>query len=413
MGQSAAIYLGLRYSRAKHGSKFTRFINRFAFAGIVVGVAALIVVSSVMNGFEQQLKQRILGVVPQLTVSSANTAGISATDTFIRQLPALPGERAKVPQVSSAGVVQSGGQLRPVLIQGLFPEVAGAAVQWQPLQQHLQFGEIERLQAGGYGVLIGQALAQQLDVWPGDSIRVIAAAGGVYTPLGLMPAQRQFTIVGIVAMQSEADGQLLVMHGSDAARLLRLPDSQVSNVRYYFTDPFQAISAAEYLQQQLGPDFNVRSWRSQYGELFDAVNMEKRMVGLMLGLIIAVAAFNIVSALMMLIQDKQTDIAILQTMGMRKSGIYQMFLMQGLTNGVIGSLLGLTAGVLLAGNLNQVLSLLQVDLSFTGQAGLPVLMQPEQIVTIVLAALLLTLLATLYPAWRASQTQPARALTYE
>jgi len=204
-----------------------------------------------------------------------------------------------------------------------------------------------------------------------------------------------------------------VMHGSDAARLLRLPDSQVSNVRYYFTDPFQAISAAEYLQQQLGPDFNVRSWRSQYGELFDAVNMEKRMVGLMLGLIIAVAAFNIVSALMMLIQDKQTDIAILQTMGMRKSGIYQMFLMQGLTNGVIGSLLGLTAGVLLAGNLNQVLSLLQVDLSFTGQAGLPVLMQPEQIVTIVLAALLLTLLATLYPAWRASQTQPARALTYE
>ncbi|WP_339877626.1 lipoprotein-releasing ABC transporter permease subunit [Pseudidiomarina gelatinasegens] len=413
MFKPAALFLGIRYSRARHGNRFTRFINRFALAGILIGVAALIIVSSVMNGFEAQLKQRILGVVPQLTITSNSTAGISDWQQLAASIPKLPGQRALVPQVGSAGVVQSSGQLRPVYIQGLFPDAADAREQFQPLNDNILYGSLNALQEGSYSVVLGQTLAQQLDVWPGDSIRVIAAAGGIYTPLGLMPAQRQFTVAGIVAMQSEADKQLLIMHGADAARLLRLPQGHVSALRFYFKDPFNALTAEPQLKAHLDSTLTTHTWREQYGELFDAVSMEKRMVGLMLGLIIAVAAFNIVSALMMVIQDKRSDIAILQTMGMRRGHLYLMFMIQGLANGVVGALVGLLLGVTGASYVNEILSALQVDLSFTGQAGLPVLMQSEQIITIVLAAMLLTLLATFYPAWRASQILPAEALRYE
>ncbi|OZB02714.1 MAG: hypothetical protein B7X54_10765 [Idiomarina sp. 34-48-12] len=389
MFKPAAFFLGLRYSRARHGNRFTRFINRFALAGILIGVAALIIVSSVMNGFEQQLKQRILGVVPQLTVTEAESQQVSNWQQLAKRIPPLTEQIGVVPQVSSAGVVQSSGELRPVVLQGLFPDVADADVQWQPLRQHLLYGNLSALTEGSYQVILGQALAQQLDVWPGDTIRVIAAAGGVYTPLGLMPAQRQFKVAAIVAMQSEADSHLLVMHGADAARLLRLPPNHVSALRFYFTDPFAALIAEQDVQAALGDNVTTQTWREQYGELFDAVSMEKRMVGLMLSLIIAVAAFNVVSALMMVIQDKRA------------------------TSGIIGSVVGLLIGTGVAANLNEILTVLQIDLSFTGQAGLPVLMASGQITFIVLAAIALTLLATLYPAWRASQILPAQALRYE
>jgi len=413
MFKPAAFFLGLRYSRARHGNRFTRFINRFALAGILIGVAALIIVSSVMNGFEQQLKQRILGVVPQLTVAEAQSQMVSDWQQLAQHIPPLEQQIGVVPQVSSAGVVQSGGQLRPVVIQGLFPDTKDADVQWQPLREHLVYGNISALTVGSYHLILGQALAQQLDVWPGDTIRVIAAAGGVYTPLGLMPAQRQFKVAAIVAMQSEADSHLLVMHGVDAARLLRLPPNHVSALRFYFADPFAALGAEQEIQEILGDTVTTQTWREQYGELFDAVSMEKRMVGLMLSLIIAVAAFNVVSALMMVIQDKRSDIAILQTMGLRRSHLYIMFMVQGATSGVIGSVIGLLLGIGVAANLNELMALLQIDLSFTGQAGLPVLMKATQISLIVVAAMVLTLLATLYPAWRASQVLPAQALRYE
>lgn len=413
MFKPAALFLGFRYSRARHGNKFTRFINRFALAGILIGVAALIIVSSVMNGFEQQLKQRILGVVPQLLVQADTGGSVANWADLAQKVPPLTGQIAAVPQVGSAGVVQSSGQLRPIYIQGLFPDAKDAAIQRQPLQTYQVYGDVNQLEAGAYRVILGQALAQELGVWPGDVIRVIAAAGGVYTPLGLMPAQRQFTVAAIVGMQSEADSQLLVMHGADAARLLRLPQDHVSAVRYYFSDPFMALKVEPQVQAALPAGYTTQSWRAQYGELFDAVSMEKRMVGLMLGLIIAVAAFNIVSALMMVIQDKRADIAILQTMGLRRSHLHMMFMVQGLINGVLGSIIGLAIGLLVGSYLNEIIQAVGIDLSFAGQLGLPVLMQPLQIATIVFAAMALTLLATLYPAWRASRVLPAEALRYE
>src|SRR5690554_3140072 len=268
MFKPAALFLGIRFSRARHGNRFTRFINRFALAGILIGVAALIIVSSVMNGFENQLKERILGVVPQLTISATKAPSIANWQQLAEQVPLLADQQGVVPQVGSAGVVQSNGKLRPVYIQGLFPDTEQAAVQWQPLREHLVYGNLNALKASSYSVVLGQALAQELSVWPGDSIRIIAAAGGVYTPLGLMPAQRQFTVAGIVAMQSEVDGQLLIMHGTDAARLLRLPAGDVSAVRYYFNDPFSALHAEATVQAAVGDDYETHSWREQYGELF-------------------------------------------------------------------------------------------------------------------------------------------------
>lgn len=410
---SAVFFIAKRFARSNYGNRFARFINRFSLAGIMLGVAALIVVGSVMNGFEQQLKDRILGVVPQLSVLPSQGIALSNWQPLADSLPALPQQTALLPQVLSAGVVQQQGQLKPVFIQGVFADYPGSAVQLDPLRNNLQFGNFEVLQPGSYRVLLGQQLATDLNVWPGDRVRVVAAAGGTYTPFGLVPSQRQFEVAGIVSMQSEADAQLVIMHGVDAARLLRLADDQVTALRYFFSEPFAALQGQQQLDAALPADYRSESWRQRYGELFDAVALEKTMINLMLGLIIAVAAFNIVSSLMMVIQDKQADIAILQTMGLRRRSLYWIFVLHGLRNGVVGGLLGCLLGMAVAFGINDLLWAFGVHTNFTADGGLPVLLVARQIVLIVATAMLLTLLATLYPAWRASRILPAEALRYE
>ena len=410
---SAVIFIAQRFGRSNSGNRFARFINRFSLAGIVLGVAALIVVGSVMNGFEQQLKDRILGVVPQLSVLPNEGMALADWQPLAASLPTLPQQTALLPQVLSAGVVQHQGQLKPIFIQGVFAEHPDSAVQLDPLRRQLQLGSFQALQPGSYQLLLGQQLATELSVWPGDRIRLVAAAGGTYTPFGLVPSQRQFTVAGIIAMQSEADAQLVVMHGVDAARLLRLGDDQITALRYFFSDPFAALKGQQQLDSALAGAYRSESWRQRYGELFDAVALEKTMISLMLGLIIAVAAFNIVSALMMMIQDKRADIAILQTMGLRRSSLYWIFVLNGLRNGIVGGLLGCGLGIAVALGINDLLWAFGVRTDFTASGGLPVLLVPQQIVLIVVTAMLLTLLATLYPAWRASRILPAEALRYE
>lgn len=410
MYQPLTLFLGLRYSRARHGQRFTRFIQRVSLVGIVVGVAALIVVGSVMNGFEGELKQRILTVVPQLEIRDEQ--GLSDWQQVADALPVQQGQQALLPEVTTAGVLQGPQQLQAVQVQGIFPNAAGAAVQLEPLQTHLNAGQLALVE-GQFNVVLGYALAQQLNVWPGQQLRLIAAGGGIYTPLGLLPAQRLVTVSGIVRMQSEADKHLLVMHGADLARILRMAPEQVSGLRYYFADPFQALDAAAQLEPELNDNLALTSWRDSYGHLFDAVSMEKRMVNLMLGLIIAVAAFNIISSLMMVVQDKRSDIAVLQTMGLAPFRVRRMVVLQGLVTGTLGSLVGLLLGLVVALNMNGLLQALGLDLSFAGPTGLPVIVDATQVAGTVLAALLLTFLATLFPAWQASRMLPAQALRYE
>ncbi|MBY6062781.1 lipoprotein-releasing ABC transporter permease subunit [Pseudidiomarina sediminum] len=412
MYQPFTLFLALRYGRARHGQGFTRFIQRVSLVGIVLGVAALIIVGSVMNGFENELKQRILSVVPQLEIRHEQGKGIENWQQLAAQLPEVTGQQAVVAEVSSAGVLQSAGKLQAVSVQGIFPEQAHSEVQLAPLQEHLRAGQID-LRAGDFHVVLGASLAQQLDVWPGQQLRLIAAGGGIYTPLGLLPAQRLVTVRAVVQLQSEADQHLVVMHGSDLARILRMAPQQVSGLRYYFNDPFQALPAVAPLQAAVAEPLVVESWRQQFGHLFDAVRMEKHMINLMLSLIVAVAAFNIVSSLMMVVQDKRADVAILQTMGLSAARVRRVVVLQGLATGVLGSCLGLALGLLISFFVNPIMTTLGIDLSFAGPQGLPVLIEPLQVAVIVLVALALTFLATLFPAWQASRMLPAHALRYE
>jgi len=415
MQRPLPVFLALRYSRSRSRSTFTRFISHFVAAGITLGVMALIIVTSVMNGFENELKARILGVVPQVTISpqqiSTQRPQALAEWQQLKQELHWPTQVQHVsPYVQSEGIAQGHSQLQAVLLQGIYPHLEPSQ---NILRERMLSGQIESLRAGEYRLIIGRPLAELLDAHVGDRIRITAAAGQQHTPLGVMPAQRQFSISGIFEVGADIDQQLVLMHGDDLARLLRYPPEQVSGLRLWLDDAFQSASVSQSLQAQLvDRELVVQDWQQRYGQLFAAVRMEKGMMMIMLGLIIIVAAFNAVSALIMLIQDKRSDIAILQTLGMGPQRIYATLVLQGMYSGVVGVVLGTVLGLVVSVSLNQLLTLLGIQIFSAGMA-LPVLINYAQVLQTGVAALLLTLLATLYPAWRAAQIQPAEILRYE
>lgn len=408
------VFLALRYSRSRERSSFTRFISRFVMAGIMLGVMALIIVMSVMNGFERELKTRILGIVPQVTLIDAQQSSLADWQGTAAQMQWPQQVQHVSPFVQSEGLVQGEGQMQAVMLQGIYPEHEPAN---SVLAAHLLMGRLTDLRPGEYRIFIGRPLAMQLDAHVGDRIRVTAAAGQQHTPIGVMPAQRQFTVAGVFEVGADIDRQLILMHGQDAARLFRFPEGNVSGIRLWLDDAFQARDVANQLERQiqqlqLDDQLLVRDWQERFGQLFAAVRMEKGMMMIMLGLIVAVAAFNAVSALVMLIQDKRSDIAVLQTLGLARSRLYQTLVIQGMYSGVVGITLGAILGVLLTYGLNPILMGLGIDIFMQGQA-MPFEVRWGQIVEIVLAALVLTMIATLYPAWRAARIQPAEILRYE
>lgn len=403
-------FIGYRYWRARKANAFASFITLFAVSGIFLGVAALIVVSSVMNGLEGQLKQRILGAVPQLTVYSQ--APLTDWTMQEKALKALPGVLGVTPSITTQAMVQSAANIRAVQVYGVFPELSEKL---SSVAKHTYSGAFEQLNSGDYKVILGAELARQLKVSPGDTVRLLSGDGVVYSPLGPVPSQRKFLVSGIFEMGSQVDAGVAYIHYQDAKRLMRQPSDAIDQLRLYLADPFSAPALApkvsDVLSQQ-GINVTLSDWRDTYGHLFGAVKMEKNMMSLMLSLIVAVAAFNIVSALVMMVVDKTTDVAVLKTQGLTTSAVMGIFVVQGLLNAVLGLVLGLAAGILLTLNLNTIMSGLGISILGAGQV-LPVRFELAQLSAIVFGTLIITLLATLYPALRAARVQPAAALRYE
>jgi lipoprotein-releasing system permease protein len=369
----------------------------FSVVGIALGIASLITVLSVMNGLEGQLKQKILGILPHIVVDNRGPILLS---------PALQNQvLASTDFVEQEVVVQSSTLIKGLFLQGID---TSAEKRHSIIAKNIIAGEWDSLQPGSFNVLISQSLASQLRVSIGQRLRVISPSASTYTPLGRMPSQRLVTVAGLFQLDSEADEKVMLMNINDVAKLSRKRDLAFAGTRLYLNDAFQYQGIVDELDKQ---GLGYTTWRERQGPLFDAVGMEKNMMSLMLFLIIAVAAFNIVSALVMVVTEKTSDIAILQTQGLVPRDVMLIFVLNGIFNGIKGVISGVVIGLLLVYFLNDILALLGSGLAFgPNGSGLPIEMKFSEIVIISAVSLGLCILATLYPAYKAASIQPANSL---
>lgn len=414
MFRPAAVFIGLRYARAQKGSGFVSFINFFSTAGILLGVMALIVVVSVMNGFERELKQRILGLVPQVVLTQSKFIDAAEQANVITQLSQLEHVKGAVPFVESQAIIQSRHKMSGVQLLGIAPSYEQ---QLTPLANAMVQGELNDLTQQKYAVVISRAMARKLGIGVGSSVRLSVMEGARHTPFGQLPNQRKFQVVGLYQMGSEADLQFVYTNIDDAARMVRQVRGTAEGIRLYLTDAFWAPDVVAQLQQQdIWQDWQIDSWQRSHGDLFAAVSMEKNMMWFMLLLIIAVAAFNIISSLFLIVSNKQGEVAILQTLGLSRAQVTQVFMIQGCAQGLIGALLGTLLGLLLVTNLDAVIASLGIRVVATpgyDAFSLPVDIRYGQICLIALLAVALSFIATLYPARQAAAIKPAEALRYD
>ena len=403
-----SLFIGLRYTKSKRNNKFASFVSLFSTAGIIVGVMALITVLSVMNGFQYELKTRILGAIPQVVIS--NKQGVmSDWQHKIKKFRKVEDVKAIEPIVSGEALVQSKSGLQSVLFDGISPKNYNSNV----IKNNIYEGSLKSLSSHSYHIIIGRSLAKKLSVHIGDKIRVTSTKGSRYTPFGVIPSQRNFTVSGIFNVGSEVDDYLILMNIEDAGRLIRIQKNQITGLRIYLNDAFDIEN---WQRPKLTGKQTIVDWRHTHGELFAAVKMEKSMIGLLLSLIIIVAAFNILSSSVMVVNDKNAEIAILKTLGITRRTINLIFIIQGAWSGILGSIGGTIIGLTLSHYINDILSFLKWDLVVNANGGLrtlPVIFEPTQIIGIMFGAMLLSLLATLYPAYRSAKISPVEALRYE
>ncbi len=409
------MHIGLRYTRSKRRNHFISFISAASMAGIFLGVAALIVVLSVMNGFEKELRERILGMASHATVSELS-GRLSDWPAVARRLEDMPHVLAVAPYVQVEAMLTNGRMVSGALTRGVLPELEDEVAD---VGQHMKQGSLAALRPGGFGIVLGAELARALGVGVGDKVTVITPQAGV-TPAGILPRLRRFTVVGVFEVgMYEYDRATAFIHLRDAQRLYRM-GSEVSGRRLKLEDMFRAPRIAREIERRLGGDYWVTDWTRRHANFFRAVKTEKRVMFIILLLIVAVAAFNIVSTMVMVVTDKQADIAILRTLGMTPGRIMAIFMIQGSVIGLLGTLLGVAGGVALALNVETIVpaierlfqtQFLPADVYYISE--LPSDLHAADVWRIGLVAFLISVLATLYPAWRAARTQPAEALRYE
>jgi lipoprotein-releasing system permease protein len=408
------VFIGMRYTRAKRRNHFISFISLTSMVGLALGVLVMILVLSVMNGFDRELRTRILGMVPHATISANQPIG--DWRALAAQVAQHPEVEAVAPFSQLQGMLTHGGGVQPVLVNAVLPE---AEKNVSIIAQHMVRGSLDDLKDGEFGIIVGEITARRFGVNVGDKLTFILPEASV-TPAGVFPRLKRFTVAGVFKVGAELASSLALIHVGDAARLSHWPDNQVEGVRLKLKDLFKAPEVAWRIAGQLGDDYIARDWTRTHGSLFQAIQMEKTMIGLLLLLIVAVAAFNIISTLVMVVTDKKADIAILRTLGMTPRQIMLVFMVQGSVIGVVGTLIGGVLGVISALNVTEWVAWLEKlvghkflssDVYFINY--LPSQLRLEDVVLICTAALSMSFLATLYPAWRAARTQPAEALRYE
>jgi lipoprotein-releasing system permease protein len=414
MFRPLSLTIGLRYTRAKRRTGFISFISGASVIGIAVGVIALITTIAVMTGFQEEFRNRLLSMVAHATVSGV---GDSMPDWQHAVQLAHADKRVlgAAPYVERAGMVQ-GEHEQGVLLRGVLPEHESEV---SVLAKKMVRGKLSDLQPGKFGIVLGNEVAQTLGVDVGDHVTVYVAEFHT-TPVGALPRFKRFTVVGVFeAGMQEYDYGLAVLHMQDAQRLLRMGDG-VTGVRLKLVDMFQAGNVARDLADRMGGMYQVRDWSRDNANMFSALKMEKTVMFVILSLIIVVAAFNLLSSLVMLVTDKQADIAILRTLGMRSRTIMGVFMVQGTLIGTLGIVLGVAGGVLLTRNLDHVVKLIEritgtqvmpADVYYI--TGLPTVLEWTDVATIAVVGMAMCFLATIYPAWRAAKVDPANALRYE
>jgi lipoprotein-releasing system permease protein len=414
MFKPLALYIGLRYTRAKKRNHFVSFISLSSMLGIGLGVMVLITVLSVMNGFDAEIHKRFFGMAPEVTVSGKN--GIINDWTRLEsELKSTPGITAIAPFVGGQGLLTHEGQVLPIVLTGIDPQREQAVTH---LQDKLLIGDVANLQH--FGMILGRGLADSLGVMVGDKVTVMIPQATV-TPAGMVPRFKRFTVAGVFSAGTgfNFDGKLGFINLTDAQNLFQLGNG-VTGLKMKIHNIYQAPVLADQLATKLGENYEVSNWTQQFGAFFHAVKLEKTMMFLILLLIIAVAAFNLVSSLVMVVNDKQSEIAILRTIGASPSIILWVFIVQGVMAGVVGTFMGLLGGLLLASNATSIVSFLQsffhVEVLSTNMFlvdYLPTKILFKDLWQICALALLMSFIATIYPAWRASKTVIVEALHYE
>lgn len=400
MYQPVALFIGLRYMRGRASDRFGRFVSWLSTIGITLGVMALVTVLSVMNGFERDLENNILGLMPQVLVTTPS-GSVNPQRLPASAVQGLQGVTRVAPLTTGDVVLQSPRNVAVGVMLGVNPDEA------DPLTPFLVNIKQQALQPGAYRVILGEVLAGKLGVKRGDKLRLMVPSASQFTPMGRIPSQRVFTVAGTFHANSDVDEYQLLVNQQDASRVMRYPAGNITGWRLFLQQPLEVDSLS---RQALPQGASWKDWRDRKGELFQAVRMEKNMMGLLLSLIVAVAAFNIITSLGLLVMEKQGEVAILQTQGLTRRQIMAVFMTQGASAGIIGALLGTLLGVLLALNLNTIMPALG---ALIDGASLPVAVDPLQVTIIAVAAMAVSLLSTLYPSWRAAAVQPAEALRYE
>ncbi len=416
MFRPVSLFIGLRYTGAKKRNHFVSFIALTSMLGIALGVTVLITVLSVMNGFDFQIRNRIFQMAPQVTVRTFNTS-MENYQSLQTKLSKVPGVIGTAAFIEGQGMLTHDGLVNPVLINGIVPD---QETQVSEIGSKMIQGNLSELKPGSFNIVMGEQLANALGLTLGDKVTLVTPEAAL-TPVGVIPRFKRFTLIGIFNAGTGFgfDTQFAVINLQDAQVLYQLGQG-ITGIQLKIKNLYDAPELSSIIAQHITNDYFVTNWTQKYGPLFKAINLEKNMMFLILLLIIAVAAFNLVSSLVMIVNDKRADIAILRTLGATPRMILVIFIVQGFLIGLIGTLVGLVGGLILASHVTEVVNFIQKILGVQFLASsvyyvnyLPSLIQASDVIHICLAAFILSLLATLYPAWRASKTQPAEALRYE